>query len=683
MSASARILVALIFSTIVLFAATPVGHASASADAELDRIRPELAYLKLVNGWRPPADPQLVYLLMGQFANANRHAEGAAFFEQLRRRFDGQLSDAQRAMYLTAIGSLRIGHASQVALFKRYGWVRDTLQMLDEAKRLTHGEGFATRWMSGLVRAQLPSFFGERETALADLTWCLTHADRAPQPGWLREVHFHLALLQRQLGNVQEAQRQRSLSGYQADTKPAIFTTPFSGGAGAGHQFSARAVRELVPGTVYVLSGFEFTEYYFVVSADRRELIAIDAGTRPDAARDALQTLRALHPELPPLTTVFITHAHWDHVGGQRYFRGLKPAPRFIGRGNYADELALDARADPAILKQFFGEGFRLADVLTYKPDVVVDQPTELTIGGTRFSLRQTRGGETSDALLIHLPDHGVLFVGDILMPYLGAPFIEEGSPDGMLAGIDQVLALQPRLLLHGHEPLTRLFDSTAMLADLRVQLAWLRGQVAAGMAAGQTRVALQQANLVPPTLAKSPSSVHLAYLVLRENLINRLFDQDSGYWQNGLQGLDALSDADHGAVFVDYLALGESQILDATERMVADGRHELAAATLRWAQARLPASPRLCQVHELVYLKLMEKYQEFNPFKFILYAAQIGQATAQMPPPSPGTASGSIVGTTPSRQSSGDMATATCGPDQQQGRQIAVARHARTNGAP
>jgi glyoxylase-like metal-dependent hydrolase (beta-lactamase superfamily II) len=674
-SAFLRTLAALLCAAL---AAVPDGHANATDVAKLDRVRPELAYLKLVNGWRPPADPQLVYLLMGQFANANRHAEGAAFFDALRRRFDAQLSDPQRAVYLTAIGSLRAGHANQVGLIKRYGWVRDTLHMLDEAKRLTHGEGFAMRWMSGLVRAQLPAFFGEREVALADLTWCTTHAELAPQPGWLREVHFHLAMLQRQLGNVQEAQRQRSLSGYLADTKPAIFTTPFSGGWGAGHHFSARTVREPVPGTVYTLSGFEFTEYHFVVSADRRELIAIDAGTRPDAAREALEALRTLHPGLPPLTTVFVTHAHWDHVGGQRYFRGLKPAPRFVGRGNYADELALDARADPALLKRFFGERFQLADVLAYKPDVAIDQPTEMTIGGTRFALWPTRGGETGDALLIHLPDHGVVFVGDILMPYLGAPFIEEGSVEGLLAGIDQVLALQPRLLLHGHEPLTRLFDSTAMLADLRVQLAWLRDQVGAGMAAGQTRAALQQANLVPPTLAQSPSAVHLAYLVLRENLINRVFDQGSGYWQNGLQGLDALSDADHGAALVDYLGLDEARILDATEHMVADGRHELAAATLRWAQARLPASPRGCQVRELVYLKLMEKYQEFNPFKFILYAAQIGQATAQMPPRPADRFSArpvSEAGSAPSGGSRTASAIGTCGPDRYPGTPSLVAR--------
>ena len=136
---------------------------------------------------------------------------------------------------------------------------------------------------------------------------------------------------------------------------------------------------------MFVLSGFEFTEYYFIVSANRQELIGIDAGTRADSARDAYEALRARVPGLPPLTTVFVTHAHWDHVGGQRYFRSLNPAVRFVGRSNYADELALDALADEGTLKRFFGQGFKLEDVLAYKPDVAIQQASEMVVGGTRF----------------------------------------------------------------------------------------------------------------------------------------------------------------------------------------------------------------------------------------------------------------------------------------------------------
>ena len=589
---------------------------------------PELAYLKQVNQWRPPSNPQLHFLLMGQFANAGRHVEGIAYFEGALKRFGPQLSDNQKAQYLLAIASLRAGHANDVFLLKRVGWVRDTIALLDDAKRLSTGrQMFVSHWMSGVVRAQLPSFLSQRDTAIADLQWCVDNVALAPHRDWLREVYAKLADVHRARGDWAQAARDLALSGYATESRPAMFTTPFGTSASAGGTFAPQAIREVVKHSVYALSGFEFTEYYFVISADRRQLIAIDAGARPDAARAAHEALKAAVPSLPPLTTVLVTHAHWDHVGGHSYFRSLNPAVRFIGRSSYQDELAIDALADPAGLRQFFGDRFRLQDVLSYTPDVAVDRATPLVIGGTRFTLLPTRGGETDDALLVHMPDQGVLFVGDILMPYFGAPFEPEGSIDGMLAAIDQVRALKPQLLLHGHEPLTRTFRSTATLNDLRPHLQWLRDEVLAAMKRGTPRAAIQQANLMSPTLEAGPSEVHMAYLLLRENLINRVFQQHSGYWQNGLHGLDALTDADHGAALFDYLGLSDGQIAEAGQRMIKDGRHELAAAVLKWAQARHPDSSTLAAPRALAYAKLMEKYQEFNPFKLIVYGAQADQA--------------------------------------------------------
>lgn len=605
---------------------TPVGSSDAAAP-----VPPELEYLKQVNGWKPPSEPQMLFLLMAQYANAGRAAEGAAFIDGLRSRFDAQLSDPQRALYMTATASLRAQAAADVPLLRRIGWVRETLDMLDEADRLSHGKIFITHWTSGVVRAQMPSFLGQRDKALAELEWCLQHADQALHPGWLREVYFQLAVLHRARDNTAEAAKYQSLSGYPDSSKHAVFTTPYAEDPVAGHSFAARRIQEIVPRTVYLVSGFEFTEYYFIVSADRRELIAIDAGSRADAAQEVLQALRARVPDLPPLTTVLITHAHWDHVGGHRHFRSLQPTPRFLGRGNFAPELDKGAIREGRTFERFFGRRFQLDDVLAYKPDVAIDRATDMVVGGTRLQLIPAASGETDDALFVFLPQHGVLFVGDAFMPYVGAPFLEEGSVEGMLAAIDQVAALGPRMLLHGHEPLTRTFDSVQVLAQLRPHLAWLREAVVREMSIGRTRAGIQQANLIPPELSHGSSRVHLAYLLLRENAINRLFDQHSGYWQNGLKGLDALTDADQGAALVDYLGVGEQQVADAVQRMVREGRHELAANTLRAARTRLAPSERLDGLHRLVHQKLMEKYQEFSPFKFILYSAEIDQAVPAM----------------------------------------------------
>ena len=436
--------------------------------------RPELEYFKAVNRAAPPRDPQLLFLLMGQYVNANMHREGIEFFSTLVKQFESRLSDRHKSLYLSAIGLLRAGYASEVPFLKRIGWVRGTIEILEDAKRLSGGQVFVVRWISGVVYAQLPGIFNQREAALADLAWCVENVDKAPHAGWLREVYYQLATLYQSDGRAVQAQEYLRLSGYTHFGKPITLTTPFAEDVAAGHTFSPKRIAEIVPGKVYALSGYEFTEYYFVVSDDGRELIGIDAGTRPDSAQSAYEALRAYAPQLPELTAILITHAHWDHVGGHNYFRSLNPRLRFYARENYQKEISLVLNAPGLFGQRFFGSRFSLEDVRSFRPDITIDRHTEMKIGGTRIEFIPVQGGETHDALLIHFPDHGVMFVGDFIMPYLGAPFVEEGSLDGLLDAIDILVQKNPRYLLHGHEPLTRLFASPAMLANLKIHLAWL-----------------------------------------------------------------------------------------------------------------------------------------------------------------------------------------------------------------
>src|SRR5262245_55162030 len=83
--------------------------------------RPELEYLKAVNEVSPPQDPQLLFLLMAQYANANKPGEGVEFFSARLREFEPRLTDSQRALYLSAIGLLRAQHAPTVPLLHRVG----------------------------------------------------------------------------------------------------------------------------------------------------------------------------------------------------------------------------------------------------------------------------------------------------------------------------------------------------------------------------------------------------------------------------------------------------------------------------------------------------------------------------------------------------------------------------------
>jgi glyoxylase-like metal-dependent hydrolase (beta-lactamase superfamily II) len=579
----------------------------------------------------PPQDPQLLFLLMGQYSNANLQGEGAEFFSARLKEFETRLTDAQRALYLSAIGLLRAQNASSVPLLHRLGYINETIAILEQAKQLSGGAIFVVNWIAGVVHAQLPGLFHQREAAEAELRWCLENAGKAPHAGWLREVYYHLGKLATVEGEQTKAQEYLQRSGYKDLDRRIALTTPFSEEVASGHAFAPRRISEIVPGRVYALSGFEFTEYYFVVADDRRELIGIDAGTRPDSAKTAYEALRAYAPDLPELTAVFVTHSHWDHVGGHGYFRALNPRLRFYARSNYAEELARELDAPRVFAKQFFGERFSFNDVRSFKPDVTIDGRTELKIGGTRIELIPVQGGETHDAMFIHLPDLGVMFVGDFIMPYLGAPFVQEGDLQGLLDAIDVVGEKNPRHLLHGHEPLTRIFASAGMLSQLRTHLAWLRHQVLTATRRGDERGAIHQANLIPPGLLSGKPEVQLAYLVLREHVIDRLYDQNVGYWQPDLQGLEHLTRAEHAELLADYLNVSERQLVKAVERLIADGKHELAASLLEWSGDRFERSASVTNAKRLVYLKLMEKHQNTDAFKFIIYSGKIGEETPQM----------------------------------------------------
>jgi glyoxylase-like metal-dependent hydrolase (beta-lactamase superfamily II) len=601
---------------------------SSGVDSSSGSRRPELEYLKAVNRVAPPRDPQLLFLLMAQYSNANLQGEGAEFFSARLKEFGPRLTNAQKALYLSL---LRAQHASSVSLLHRIGYVKDTIAILDQAKQLSGGQIFVVNWIAGVVHTELPNFSHQRKAAQDELAWCVENAEKAPHAGWLREIYYHLGKLALTDGDQTKAQDYLRRSGYKGFDRPITLITPFSEDAASGHTFSTRRIAEIVPGRVYALSGFEFTEYYFVVSDDGRQLIGIDAGTRADSAKTAYEALRAYAPNLPELTTVFITHAHWDHVGGHKYFRALNPRLRFYARSNYQEEITREFDAPGNFGKQFFGERFSPDDVRSFKPDVMIDRPTDLKIGGTRIELIPVHGGETHDAMFIHLPDQGVMFVGDFIMPYLGAPFVEEGDFQGLLDAIDVVVEKHPQHLLHGHEPLTRVFTSAAMLAQLKTDLVWLREQVLTAVRHGDERAAIHQANLIPPSLLGGQPDVYQPYLVLREHVIDRLYHQNVGYWQPDLQGLEHLGRADRAELLVDYLGLSEKQLVRTVERLAADGKYEMAASLLESSGSRFEHSTSIANAKRLIYLKLMEKNQNTDPFKFIIYSGKISEQTPQM----------------------------------------------------
>src|SRR5262245_30758831 len=157
----------------------------------LKRHSADLEYLKAVNSVGPLQDPELMFVLMTEFANSNLQGEGAEFFSARLKQFEPQLTPVQKSLYLSIVGLLRAQHAHTVPILRRIGYVKETIAILDQAKQLSGGDVFVVNWVAGVVRTELPGFFGQRKTAQAELAWCVEHADKAPHPAWLREVYYH------------------------------------------------------------------------------------------------------------------------------------------------------------------------------------------------------------------------------------------------------------------------------------------------------------------------------------------------------------------------------------------------------------------------------------------------------------------------------------------------------------
>ena len=79
------------------------------------------------------------------------------------------------------------------------------------------------------------------------------------------------------------------------------------------------------------------------------------------------------------------------------------------------------------------------------------------------------------DALLIHLPEEGIIFGGDFVMPYPGAPFAEEGTVEGFIDGITAAEDLKPKQT-YAHDGINFLFPTTETLLGYLAPIAWLGG---------------------------------------------------------------------------------------------------------------------------------------------------------------------------------------------------------------
>lgn len=555
----------------------------------------------------PNSRAAVVMVTMQQLSAAHREREGYDYFGRLAAE-----QPQRRALFRAMQAVMQVRIAGDVPLLKRVAWVEDAIHKLDELAAAEPGLG---RFVRGLVFAELPARFDKARQAIADLEATLAVRARLPF-GFDRGIYRALASAYRTLGDPARAQQLLARAGITSPDDPSV---PGNISVDPIHGFrfgEPHLVREA--DGVYVAEGYDFANIAFLVG--RSFVVAIDAGTTEETAREAVAALRKV--TTAPIKYVVLTHGHWDHVGGLAAVR--EPGTTVIARAGFDDELAR-SRNYRAPFVDFFGAGTMklavTADRLIAAPESIVDGDLDLT-------LLPAPSGETSDALFVRDNKHDLLFVGDVFMPYLGAPFVAEGSPEGYLAAIQAVLDLHPGRLIHGHGPLTALFTLEAM-PGLRDALGALYAHSVTAARAARPLPDLLHDDFVPASLRATPAAVQ-PYLLIRDNLIQRVYNEQAGTWQANGDGMDHHTRAEWAAA-IDIVGGGtDAAFVRAITELERRGDAALALHVAELGLARYPGSAALQRGRARALRTLRELTSQTDPFRFIVYTEQAG---ATLPP--------------------------------------------------
>ncbi len=207
-----------------------------------------------------------------------------------------------------------------------------------------------------------------------------------------------------------------------------------------------------------------------------------------------------------PARAIIFTQGHYDHVGGTESL--ADEDTELIAQANFlswqADNERLSTfrsrnaafawiRAIVAAMQhaESLGEGATAQSEPV--PTTTFDDRLELSIGGRHLELISVPGGETTDSLVIWLPESRTAFTGNLFGPLFGhVPNLVTMRGDRYrdaltyIESLDVILDLAPDRILTGHfDPIEGADRIAAEVMAMQEATQWVHDQTVEGMNAG------------------------------------------------------------------------------------------------------------------------------------------------------------------------------------------------------
>jgi glyoxylase-like metal-dependent hydrolase (beta-lactamase superfamily II) len=336
-------------------------------------------------------------------------------------------------------------------------------------------------------------------------------------------------------------------------------------------------------------------------------------------ASDAPEIRRCFSEVSPgPLRVIILTQGHPDHVGGWSYFAG--PGVETIAQANHGE-----VREYWRSLRPFSSR--RIARLWSQfrpsTPENAYPREAELTtafadrhsfeLGGRRFELYATPGGETLDSLIVWLPGDRTVFIGNLMGPMFGhVPNLYTIRGDkipsaiSFIHGIDRVLQLEPEVLINGHGKFTGAGQIRETLELVRAATAYMRDQTIEGMNAGKTLWELMDEVTMPAHLAVPQLHGKAAWIV------RAVYEEHTGWFR--YESTTELYSVPPSSVWADLVELaGAGRLCDRARAHVESGRPLEAIHLVEPVLSADPHDPAASRVMREALDQLLERSGEEN----------------------------------------------------------------------